>query len=205
VVGFIALTIASVVALLAFERVGARAGIWVAKPLAATGFVATGLAAGAASTPYGRWVLAALVLCWLGDVLLIPRGARRAFALGLASFLLGHLAYVGAFASRGLDLAASGLAAIAAGAALWLVLRWLRPHLPAHLRAAVYAYTAVISVMLICAVGTGETAIRLGALMFYVSDLAVARERFVAPSFWNKAWGLPLYFGGQLVLASSVG
>jgi uncharacterized membrane protein YhhN len=205
VLAFVALTVASVVALLAFERAGVRAGIWVAKPLAASGFVATGIAAGAASTPYGRWVLAALVLCWFGDVFLIPRGARRIFALGLASFLLGHLVYVGAFASRGLDLAACAVAAVPAAAALWLVLRWLEPHLPSNLRAAVYAYTAVISAMLICAVGTGETDIRLGALMFYVSDLAVARERFVAPSFWNKAWGLPLYFGGQLILAASVG
>jgi len=32
----------------------------------------------------------------------------------------------------------------------------------------------------------------------------VARQRFVAKSFSNKLWGLPLYFGAQLLLAASV-
>ena len=44
-----------------------------------------------------------------------------------------------------------------------------------------------------------------GAAMFYLSDLAVARDRVVSSGFWNKAWGLPLYFGGQLFLAASIG
>ena len=43
-----------------------------------------------------------------------------------------------------------------------------------------------------------------GAAMFCVSDLSVARDRFVSPGFVNGAWGLPLYFGGQLLLAASV-
>ena len=44
----------------------------------------------------------------------------------------------------------------------------------------------------------------LGALAFAASDVSVARERFVAPAFANGAWGLPLYFAAQLVLAGSV-
>jgi hypothetical protein len=40
--------------------------------------------------------------------------------------------------------------------------------------------------------------------MFFVSDLAVARERFIEHTFLNKTWGLPLYYGGQLLLATSV-
>ena len=43
-----------------------------------------------------------------------------------------------------------------------------------------------------------------GALAFAISDLAVARERFVTPSFVNGAWGLPLYFAAQLTLAGTV-
>ena len=88
------------------------------------------------------------------------------------------------------------------------LLRWLRPHVPPAMSATVYAYVIVISTMVICAagaaVGTGQGAILIGAAMFYVSDLAVARDRFVAPAVSNKLWGLPLYFGGQLVLASTV-
>ena len=44
----------------------------------------------------------------------------------------------------------------------------------------------------------------IGAVLFFISDLAVARGRFVADTFTNKAWGLPTYFGGQLLIAWSV-
>ena len=72
----------------------------------------------------------------------------------------------------------------------------------------VRAYVTAICFMVACAVGTfahaGGAALLTGALMFFVSDLAVARERFVTNTFTNKAWGLPLYYGGQLLLATSV-
>ncbi len=89
-----------------------------------------------------------------------------------------------------------------------VILRWLRPKVPSDMVIPVYAYVSVISAMLICATGasvtTGNPRLLLGAAMFYVSDLAVARDRFVAPGFSNRAWGLPLYYGGQLVLATTV-
>jgi uncharacterized membrane protein YhhN len=72
--------------------------------------------------------------------------------------------------------------------------------------APVYAYMAVISVMLVTAAGAAPSSLWtfVGAAMFYASDLAVARGRFVAPGLQNQAWGLPLYFAAQLVLASTV-
>jgi hypothetical protein len=39
---------------------------------------------------------------------------------------------------------------------------------------------------------------------FAISDLSVARERFIAPTFANLAWGLPLYFAAQLAIGASV-
>ena len=41
--------------------------------------------------------------------------------------------------------------------------------------------------------------------MFVVSDLAVARDNFVTPGFTNRLSGLPLYYGGQLLLAWAAG
>ena len=205
---FAALTIAATAALLASERVGWRAGVWIAKPLASTGFVAAALAKGALDSPYGVWLLAGLVLAWWGDVLLIPREKPAAFLAGLVSFLLGHVAYAGAFAVRGLDLPTAGFALLAVLPASLFALREVLPHVPVRMRRPVLAYLVVISVMLVCAMGTvghaGRPAIAIGALAFYASDLAVARERFVAKSFTNKLWGLPLYFGAQLLLASTV-
>jgi uncharacterized membrane protein YhhN len=40
-----------------------------------------------------------------------------------------------------------------------------------------------------------------GAALFYLSDLAVAADRFLGGSFPHYAWGLPLYYSGQLLLA----
>jgi len=204
---WVAATLAALVALLAAEARESHAGVWVAKPAASTGFVAVALAGGAFGSSYGRWVLLALLLGWLGDVLLIPRD-RRAFLAGLASFLLGHLAFAIAFLDRGLSpvwLIATALLLVAPARA---ALRWLAPHVPAAMQAPVRAYVGVICAMVACAVGTVAAAWRsgilIGALMFFVSDLSVARNRFVAPGFDNKLWGLPLYYGGQLLLAASV-
>ncbi len=41
-------------------------------------------------------------------------------------------------------------------------------------------------------------------MLFYLSDLFVARERFVTSAFVNRLVGLPLYYGGQVLLALSV-
>ena len=45
------------------------------------------------------------------------------------------------------------------------------------------------------------SALAVGALAFTASDVSVARDRFVKHEFVNRAWGLPLYFGAQLLLA----
>ena len=204
---WILVTIVAVVLLLLAEYRGSRAGIWTWKPLASTGFVATALAGGATGTTYGCWVLAALVLSWWGDVLLIPR-SRRVFLLGIASFLLGHVAFAGGFLLRGVSPLACAVTALLLALPARQVLRWLAPHVPGEMRVAVRAYVVVICTMVACAVGTyvraGNAGLLAGALMFFVSDLAVARERFVDHGFVNKTWGLPLYYGGQLLLAASV-
>jgi len=201
-------TIVATAALLAAERAAWQPGVWAAKPIAAAGFVAAAWANGALATPYGTWILAGLALSWLGDVLLIPKTQPRAFLAGLVAFLLGHVAYTIAFAVRGLDVATVLVALVAVLALGLAALRWLLPHVSARMRGPVLAYVAVISMMLACAAGTvgraGGAAIFVGAFAFYLSDLAVARQRFVEKSFTNKAWGLPLYFGAQLVLAWTV-
>jgi uncharacterized membrane protein YhhN len=200
-------TVAAVIVLLVAEHEGSRAGVWIAKPLAATGFVATALAAGAMSTRYGTLVFAGLVLSWLGDVLLIPREQPAVFRAGILSFLGGHVAFTIAFLARGIAFAWAAVAAVVVAAILVPVFRWLSPHLPGELRGAAYAYMGVISVMVVAALATfgayGNAAIVVGAIAFYLSDLSVARDRFVAHEFINRLWGLPLYFGAQLVLAYS--
>jgi uncharacterized membrane protein YhhN len=189
------------------ESRGDTRAIWIAKPLASIGFVLTALAAGATSTTYGLAIIAALMLSLAGDVLLILK-SDRAFLAGLASFLFGHVAFATAFFLHGVtwSVALSALASLAVLAAF--VSRWLLPHVKGAMRPAVLAYITVITSMVslsIAAVAAGGTYwIAVGALLFYASDLSVARDRFVAHGFVNRAWGLPAYYAAQLVLACTV-
>ncbi|MCC6641994.1 MAG: lysoplasmalogenase [Deltaproteobacteria bacterium] len=205
---FVLLTLVALAALLLSRWRGSQPGAWIAKPLASAGFVAAALAAGATQTPYGRLVLAALVLSWLGDVLLIPKQVKTAFLAGLLAFLLGHVAFAAAFVVRGVSLPALAVAFALVSIPLALALRWLAPHVEGPMKLPVRAYVLVISVMVACAGATvwevGNPVVLAGALAFYASDLAVARARFVAHGFANELWGLPLYYGAQLLLASTV-
>ncbi|MEE4161959.1 MAG: lysoplasmalogenase [Woeseiaceae bacterium] len=200
-----ALLAITVAALLWAERKCSRLGIWLAKPLASTLFVITAILAGALASPYGRIMLVGLVLSWLGDVLLIPR-RQRFFVAGLASFLLAHVAYSAAFFLEPLAVLPLSLGAIAMAVFAVIIVRWLWPHLPRNLRAAVAAYVAAISLMVVLAAGTTAAhgfGLLIGALMFAVSDVFVARDRFVSASVTNRFWGLPLYYSAQLVFALS--
>lgn len=149
---------------------------------------------------HGVLVLAGLVLSAGGDLLLLGR-ARRVFLAGVGAFLAAHLAYAAAFAPRSRpSLLVVALLAAAAG----FTVHRLWPRLGA-LRVPVVAYTGAISVMLLLALGVPDWRVRLGAALFYASDLAVARDRFVAPGFRNHLVGIPLYYAGQLLLAATAG
>lgn len=205
--GPVVLCVVAVAGLLLAERRGSQVALWLTKPVASAAFVWLGLEAGALDTSYGRLVLAGLVLCMLGDVLLIPRARPEVFRAGLFAFLLGHVAYGAAFVTRPLD--AVGLVAGGAALAVFIVcvLRWLGRSVPADMVAPVRAYMLVIGAMsaLACAVTAagGPWQAAVGALAFTASDVSVARDRFVRHEFVNRAWGLPLYYGAQLLLAST--
>lgn len=180
-------------------------GTWL-KMAASTGFLATALAAGAVRTGYGRSILVALMLCWWGDYFLTGKSETH-FLLGLASFLLGHLAFAVAFLIHGANARCSLLPGAAAAIAAVAVYLWIEAQL-GPMKLPVCAYIAIISVMLAIAVGTrargGAWLIPVGAALFYASDLFVARQKFASPSPWNPLIGLPLYYAAQLCLATSI-
>jgi len=198
---------ALVLATLVGERSKASWRIW-PKAAASAGFITLALSSGAADSPYGRWVVAALALGLIGDVALALDRAIW-FTVGLAAFLLSHIAYVGAFQVHGLRAIAAavtlGLLTILAAA----IGRWLLPHVPRELRVPVIAYIIVITVMVAAATGAASDGapwlVLPAALLFYFSDLAVARDKFVTPGFANRAIGLPMYYAAQVLFAVSVG
>lgn len=199
--------LACVAALLQAERTGSRGGRVLFKLGASSCFVAVAVALGAPGSVYGRWMLAALLLGWLGDALLLSR-QPRAFLAGLGAFLLSHLCFALAFLGGALSVPALGIASLAALAFGAGVQRWLGPHLTAGFRWPVRAYVLVILLMVVAAAGhaaaAGRWAVLAGALLFALSDLAVARDRFVQAGFGNKLWGWPTYFAAQLLLAWTV-
>lgn len=200
----LALTIVALVALLVGEARSSAGAKWVAKPLASAGFVALALALGAQEHAYGRLVLVALVLSFAGDVLLIPK-SRRAFAVGIGAFLLAHVAYGVAFLELGIARGAT-LVALACLAPIAALVAWrLLPRVPRPLQAPVLAYVVVITGMVALAAGAWHAGagapLLVAACLFYVSDLAVARQRFVAPGLANRLVGLPLYYGAQVMFA----
>jgi uncharacterized membrane protein YhhN len=196
----------AVISLLRAVRVEDRTQEVMSKTAASTTFVLLGALRFSSGDTVGGLIVAGLALCAIGDVLLL---GNRTFDIGLGVFLLGHVLYIAGFH-----------AALPIGQWSWLVLapllivsggatRWLWPHLGRR-RFSVLAYVLVISVMVWGGVsafieGSLPWTAAAGAILFYLSDLAVARHRFVQRSFINRALGLPIYYLGQLLLALTIG
>ena len=217
-----ALTAVGVVVVLIGEARGRRSLVYLAKPLASLGFLGAALGLDPLSSPYGQGVFAALLLSAAGDVLLmLPQSG--AFRLGLFSFLLGHVAYGLAFAWRGVSWTVVALFGVLLAPIAVAVGRWLKPHAPSGMWGPILAYIIVITIMVALAAGASlhvgapltesdlpshgriDVRILVGAVAFWLSDISVARNRFVAPGLVNRLWGLPLYYGAQLLLASTLG
>jgi uncharacterized membrane protein YhhN len=197
---------AGVMIFLVAEKRKSLIGRWVGKPIASVGFVAAARSHGALASAWGRWVLAALVFSLVGDVLLIPAST---LLFGLGAFLVGHLLFAAAFVVRGVSFPVAAAAAVVAAGVAVPVARWLLPHVKGGMRGPVIAYMTAISAMVSLAAGSyalhPSPLVLGGALAFYLSDLSVARDRFVQPGFVNRLWGIPLYYAAQLLFAWSVG
>jgi uncharacterized membrane protein YhhN len=195
----------AVAGLLMAEARGSQQGVWLTKPVASLAFLWVALDAGALESVYGRWIFGGLVLCLAGDVLLIPRHRPAVFRAGVMAFLLGHVAYGAAFITQPLAPAGLAIGGAALAVALFATWRWLSGSLPAGMVGSVRAYLIVIGVMATLACGVsaagGPVAAAAGACAFTASDVSVARDRFIRHQFLNRAWGLPLYYAAQVLLA----
>lgn len=200
------LTAVALAAVLFFEsREGERGlGLFVAKPLASTGFLMTAAANGAFESSFGVAVFVALVFSFWGDVFLMSKAARW-FRAGLFSFLAGHVAFAVAFAMSGVAWGYGGVALLVMVPVGIGVSSWLLPQVRGGMVGPVVAYMVVITIMVALAVGAfGAGAawfVPAGAVAFYLSDLSVARERFVTSSIINRLWGLPMYYLAQQLFA----
>jgi uncharacterized membrane protein YhhN len=205
-IGLTTLVVVFVCGLLLCEARQAQHAALACKAAASAGFVAVACALGAPERgAFGAFVLVGLVLSATGDVALALHG-RRSFLFGLVAFLLGHVAYIAASAAvvpvREWLAPVAALPVVATAVAYALLSSRL-----GTMRVPVIAYMATITVMVIGAIAYRSSGavhgdeLLPGALLFYVSDLSVARDRFVKRAFVNRAWGLPAYYAGQLLLS----
>lgn len=197
--------------LLLHEKRGNRKALLAIKTLLSLLFVATAAIQPRPVPVFFLYIFIGLILCLAGDVFLaLP---EEFFKKGLVAFLLGHVFYILGFAS--LTKAAQWFSP---GALFFFLLSaivffWLRPKLGAML-GPVLAYIAVITVMVTVAWAVfrdpavpapGRWSVLMGAVLFYLSDIFVARNKFVRNEFLNRLAGLPLYYLGQFLLAFSPG
>ncbi|MCP4579303.1 MAG: lysoplasmalogenase [Deltaproteobacteria bacterium] len=198
--------------LLYYESKEIPKGILPVKATISLLFVITALMQPRPVPSYFAWMLPGLIFCLGGDVFLaLPR--KKMFFLGLVSFLVGHVFYTICF-----FYSAPPNSSVLWGTlpismiSLWIFIR-LKPHL-GDMIIPVMVYIVVITIMLCGALSlllepglafSGRILASCGALSFYISDIFVARDRFVKKGPINRIVGLPLYFGGQFLLAFSIG
>lgn len=144
-------------------------------------------------------LVAALLLGWGGDVLLLA-DHDIAFLLGMGSFALGHVCYLRLFGrARGPVTAAAVYAVVLTG---FLVLIW--PDLPAGLRIPLTGYSLLLTAMAWRAGVIGRYAAAGGAL-FLLSDALIATgiadwPQLPAPDFWVML----TYLAAQYLLTTGV-
>ena len=183
--------------------------VYACKPLATTLILALALATGGDDRAYTALIAAGLVCSLAGDTFLMLPQDR--FIPGLVSFLLAHLAYIAAFI-RAADRPLSGTSVLplipllAYGLAVFVI---LRPHL-GPLLVPVLAYMLVILAMAWRAIeyareypAPGSLAAAFGALLFVISDSALALNRFARPFRAAQALVLGTYFVAQWLIALS--
>lgn len=197
------------------------AGVWGAQP-AFKASMALLLALAAAAHPVvreRRWLMPALLLCAVGDVLLAVPWWASSFVFGLGAFLLAHVCFLGAL----LPLARSGgsrarLVAVALVCAACVgLLAWFWPQLGRDgmtIPVTVYmlVLVAMVSAALLARLPTVWTAV--GAVCFAWSDAMIGISRFVlgsqelaVPIWWTYAAAQVLitagFFFGRMSAASA--
>jgi uncharacterized membrane protein YhhN len=172
-----------------------------AKPLALLALMYVAWSASHLQPQVQKWLVRALGLSWVGDVLLLYPSM---FLPGLVAFLAAHVCYI-VLLSRDAPWLHSrrALAVFMSIAALVFVL--LDQHgLPADLRVPVAAYVLVIATMAAQAWGrakhlgtAGSRWLAWGSVLFMLSDTLLAVDKFVSPMPVAGLWVLTTYYLAQ--------
>lgn len=171
--------------------------------VASVSFVLAGAVGGAHKNGFGRLMFVGLVLCCAGDLLGVYD-----FIWGAVAFLAAHVAFIMAFLVQRIHWRSLIPAMICVVLVNIPICFWLLPHVPAAQLGLVLPYLLVISAMVVLSFGVrmpgGKTLLTAGAVIFFISDIFVARWRYVAPSGINAYFCYPLYYTACVLLALSI-
>jgi len=198
----------SIVAAIAVHFLASPLLLWTFAPLATVLILAIAFANWhARKDPYSLWITLGLVFSLAGDVLLLT--PDRFFTLGLSAFLLTHIAYLLAFTRD---------AHFPARLGVWIPYLLfatccnflLFSRLPAGLHFPIAFYSLFLVSMAAQALGRSlflhTSAARfaaVGALLFVLSDVLLALNRFYAPLRLAPLLILVPYYAAQWLIASS--
>ncbi len=189
---------------------------WVAKPAVMVClFVWLVTAVGLEGAAF--WFGVGILFSLAGDILLMF-SVDRFFLFGLVAFLFAHLAYILGFNIPFPNFSAwSMILAILIG---WSGARVIRRILTTvlekgqgRLRLPILVYGVVISLMLLSAViklndltwhAGAALLVAGGAFLFYLSDIILAWNKFVAPIQNGRIYNIALYHLGQIMLIAGV-
>jgi uncharacterized membrane protein YhhN len=159
-----------------------------------------------------------LLFCLVGDVFLLL--SDRWFLAGLVAFLLGHVAYIVGFnlplpdVSPVWSIGIAIILALTAGRVLRRILLGLKAKGLQRLVVPVVLYGTVITVMLLSAMLTmlrvdewkilPSLLVVIGAFLFYISDVILAMNKFVAPIKNGRLMNMIAYHLGQIALIAGV-
>ena len=167
---------------------------------------------------FAKLMLTGFFFAWIGDTLLIFEPKHPVFfMLGLGAFLITHILYIVAFTKKGT--VNSNIAQLKKKPYLILIFAMLGlglytmfyPNL-ADLAIPVAIYTAVIIIMVLAAINrnsiTNSDSYKLcliGALLFMISDMTLAVNKFFMPIDYAGLYLIVLYMAGQyLIMRGSI-
>ena len=163
------------------------------------------------------WFGAGILLSLVGDVLLMI-SLDKFFLGGLVAFLLAHIAYIVGF---NIPIPAMDFFGIVFAVMIGLggarIIRRILDRLPAtgngRMRLPIIVYSTVISVMLLSAMmkltdiswnANAAALVAVGAFFFYLSDIILAWNKFVAPIQHGRIYNIAAYHLGQIALIAGV-
>lgn len=193
------------------ELLKIRRQSYIFKPISTLLVIAAALAAfwePAHNTTYTIGVLVGLLFSFGGDIALLFQEKRRPFMIGLVLFLAAHIAYTVVFILLGAFTAWDLLS----GAILLVIAvsyyRLLAPNL-GSMKIPVIVYIVIITLMVSRALSTFASPVFStaqawmvagGAVLFYISDVILAANRFWQPWKYQRI-SLAFYYSGQFLIA----